>query len=122
MINVFSSILGVVALVLIYLELAGRSVPFLPAGFRAGFIALALIGFAMCMIGGIVPKGSETTINWASPYIILGAILGTVALLALFSMIFLKRVPFVTDKTAFILLAVIIVSKYLVNIVRFFNK
>lgn len=122
MLSIISTILGLVAAVLVYLELAGKNVPYIPQGFRSGFIALAVIGILMCAIGGrIAPKSGET-MNWFDPYIITGAIIGTLALLATFSMVFYKKVPFMTDKTAFILLAVVILGKYLINVVRFLNK
>lgn len=122
MISVVSTLLGLVALVLVYLELAGKEVPLIPQGFRAGFIALAVIGILMCSIGGrIAPKAGET-VNWGDPLIISGIVLGTLALLATISMIFFKKVPFMSDKTAFIVLAVLVLVKFVINIVRFWGS
>lgn len=121
MVNLLSTALGLVAAALIYVELAGVKVPYLPEGFRAGFIILALIGFAMCIFGGRIAAADGST-NWTDPYIMTGAIIGTLLLLSLLSMIFFKKVPFVSDKTAFIVLAIFILSKYLINILRFVTR
>lgn len=119
MVNILSTIIGIVAAAFVYIELAGIKLSFIPQGFRMGFIILAALGFAMCIVGGRIASGADGSADWTNPYIIVGSIIGTIAILATFSMIFFKKVPFLDDRTAFIVLAVLILAKFVINIVRF---
>ena len=98
-----SSILGIVALVLVFGFLNGRKVPMI-VNDRSAFIALAIVGFVMCSVS----MGKITnSLGWIHPVTIIGAVLGTLLSLLVIAMLTGWRVPFIADyRTAFIALAV----------------
>ncbi len=59
--------------------IASPSMPILGSG-RLALIGVAVLGMAACMVGGI---GQAPTVGWTNPAIVLGSILGVVALLVI---------------------------------------
>jgi len=69
--------LGAIAVVVAVLVFLNRPVLFI-SGDRAGFLTLAVVGFAMCAVAGI--GNTQATLGWTHPVTFVGIILGTAAL------------------------------------------
>jgi hypothetical protein len=104
-----SSALGIVAVLFVLAVLSGRKVPLI-SGDRAAFIALAVIGFAMCSIGmGKIATG----LGWTQPITIIGIVRGALLVLLVIAVLAGWRVPFITDyRAAFTTVAVIGLVKW----------
>lgn len=70
------TVLALVALALADLALSGVALPVIGNG-RGALIAIAVIGFFSCSIGGI---SQATELGWTHPAIILGSAVGVVAI------------------------------------------
>ncbi len=70
------TVLALVAIAVAYLALSGPGLPVIGNG-RGTLIAVAIIGFFSCSIGGI-SQASE--LGWTDPVIILGSVIGLVAI------------------------------------------
>ena len=75
--SVASTALGVLAAFLVFAVATGRTLP-LVAGPRGAFWVLAVIGLAMCGLGGI--GRTATTLGWTHPLTLFGIALGVLAL------------------------------------------
>jgi len=107
--DVLIAALGLLAAALVFFVLTGRALPLI-ADDRAALIALGIVGFAMCTLGGSgrVPAA----LGWGHPISIAGALLGVAALLLVALPLINVRLPWlVTDRSAFIALAVIMLVK-----------
>ncbi len=108
-----AAILGILAVALVFLFVTGRPIPLI-SGDRAAFIALAVIGLAMCATGGIGTAVGQY--GWTHPITIIGSLLGVLALGLVGATLVNIRLPFVPDdRAAFIALAAIGVVKVLVE-------
>lgn len=82
---------------------------------RLLFIALFILGFALCMRGGI--GKIATNHDWLNPIAFLGYLLGVLALILFFVIITGHKFPFISgDKQAAILMGSIIILKIIVGI------
>ena len=104
-----SSLLGIVALFLVFSYMTGRKFP-LVVDDRSAFIALAVIGFGMCSVGmGRIANG----LGWTHPITIVGAVLGTLLILLVVATLAGWRVPFIVNyRMAFIAVGVIGLAKW----------
>ncbi len=104
-----SSALGIVAALLVLAVLTGRKVPMI-SGDRAAFIALAVLGFAMCSIGmGKIATG----LGWTHPVTIVGVALGALLMLLVIAMLAGWQVPLIADyRAAFVAVAVVGLVKW----------
>lgn len=68
--------LALVAVAVAFLALRGMSLPVVGNG-RGALIAIAVIGFFSCSIGGI---SQATELGWTHPVIILGSVVGLIAI------------------------------------------
>jgi hypothetical protein len=108
-----AAILGILAVVLVFFFLTGRPIPLI-SGERAAFIALAVLGLAMCATGGIGTAIGQY--GWAHPITIIGSILGVLALVLVGATLLNIRLPLVPDdRAAFIALAVLGFAKVVVE-------
>ena len=107
--DVFVVVLGLAAAALVFFTLTGRSVPLISDD-RGALLALGVIGFVMCSLGGI--GKAQSALGWAHPITIVGAILGVAALLiVLLPLINVKLPVLATDRSAFVALAVVMLVK-----------
>ncbi len=107
--------LGVLALLLIVAVLAGLNtqLPLVDTD-RGAFIALAVLGAAMCSAGGIGTAIAKR--GWADPVTIIGSVLGVLMLALIVLALLGVRLPFAaTDREAFMALAVLGVVKVLIE-------
>jgi hypothetical protein len=111
-------ILGLLAAGLVFLVLTGRDVPVVGNGAGA-LLALGVIGFAMCTLGGIGP--TQSALGWTHPLTIIGSVLGGLALLVVALPLFGVQLPLIADtRSAVLALAVIILIKVgLMGVERF---
>lgn len=107
--DVFVVVLGLTAATLVCLTLTGRSVPLISDD-RSALLALGVIGFVMCTLGG---SGKVPSIlGWSHPITIVGSILGVAAMLiVILPLINVKLPVLATDRSAFIALAVVMLVK-----------
>jgi len=119
--------LGVIAVVVAVLVFLNRPALFISSD-RAGFLTLAVVGFAMCAVAGI--GNTQATLGWAHPVTFAGIILGTAALalvvlvltghsntLTTFGSVFSQGTATAVsgDRVAFYLLAGIILVKWVLG-------
>jgi hypothetical protein len=122
--SIVGTALGVVAIVVSAFVLLNRPLLFVNSD-RAGFLALAVIGFSMCAVAGI--GNTQATLGWTHPVTFVGIILGVVALalavivltghsnvLAPIASSFTNRSAIAVsgDRIAFFLLAAVILVKW----------
>jgi hypothetical protein len=69
--------LGLIAVVVAVFVIFNRQILFITSD-RSGFLALAVIGFAMCAVAGI--GTTQSTLGWTHPVTFAGIILGVAAL------------------------------------------
>ncbi len=83
---------------------------------RIVFIALFILGFALCIRGGVGKVASSN--DWLNPLAFVGYLLGALALMLFFVVITGHKFPFISgDKQAAILMGGIIVLKIIVGII-----
>jgi hypothetical protein len=110
---VSSYVVGILALLSIYIILSGKKIPLI-GNMKAAFIILFIIGLTMSILGGIrdYPDGKFTM-----PGILLGflMVLGISAIILLIIMLIGVKIPFIpTYKEAFMVMAAIIIIKWAV--------
>lgn len=106
-------VLGLVAAAIVFTTVTGRRLPFLATD-RAAFIALVVVGVALCGMGMRIG-----TYGWVGPFQLLGMLIGLVALAVIGAVFFGIKVPYITsDRAAIIALGAIIGLKFVVAIVR----
>jgi len=109
--NANSAVLGALGLLgalLVFAVLTGRQVPLI-SGDRRAFFILLVIGFVMCALG---PMRSIPPREWGRPMNVIAVVLGGLALLLGLVVLTGIRVPLIPDnQAAFVVLAVIILSK-----------
>lgn len=123
--------LGVAGAVLVYAVLTDRSPPLVGSD-RVAFFALAVIGLAMCSLGGI--GQTAVPLGWAHPLTLFGSVLGVLAL-ALAGAVAIGRTGFLAplgaaigmapaavsgERLAVIALGLIMLIKWLVGLTKFF--
>ena len=107
--DVVTAVLGLAAVALVFFVLTGRTLPLI-ADDRAALIALGVVGFVMCSLGGI--GKTQATLGWTHPITIVGMLLGVAALLIVVLPLLNVKLPVLaTDRSAFIALAVIMLVK-----------
>jgi len=107
--DVFVVVLGLAAAALIFFTLTGRSVPLISDD-RGALLALGVMGFVMCTLGGSGKVPSM--LGWSHPISIVGAMLGVAAMLiVVLPLINVKLPVLATDRSAFIALAVVMLIK-----------
>lgn len=74
---VAANLLGILAALMVVALLANIRLPLL-ASDRAAFIAVAVVGFTMCALGGI--GRAQSTLGWTDPVTLVGIIIGSLAL------------------------------------------
>lgn len=72
-----ANLLGIVAALVVAALLANVRLPLLESD-RATFIALVVVGMAMCALGGI--GRAQSTLGWTKPVTLAGIIIGSLAL------------------------------------------
>jgi hypothetical protein len=111
--NGLSSVLGLIALLLVITLLTGKTLPFL-SDERRMFIALGVIGFLMCTFGGM--RGVQPG-EWLSWWSVFGIVMGIVAGILIIGILFGDKMPFVSGyREATLILACIIFSKWMVGL------
>jgi hypothetical protein len=75
--SVIGTGLGLIAVVVAVFVFLNRQILFITSD-RSGFLALAVIGFAMCAVAGI--GNTQATLGWTHPVTFAGIILGVTAL------------------------------------------
>jgi hypothetical protein len=107
--------LAVVSAAFIYVVLANRNVPLI-SSVRGALVALVILGFTMCVAGGLANKVESAGFSWLSPFVILGFLLGLAAIYVGFAGLTGRPLPFVTgERGAFVLLAGIILAKWVLS-------
>jgi hypothetical protein len=121
------------ALTLASLAINGRALPIVGAG-RGALIAVVMIGMAGCAIAGI---SQTTTFGWTHPVMILGSVLGVVALAVIAAGILgwdgILRpiatlmpggslVAATTEQLALVAIAGIIALKFAINVIFAFSR
>jgi hypothetical protein len=120
------SLLVMAALVVAVLALTRDDLPLIGTG-RGALIAVAVIGMAGCAVGGI---SQAPILGWTAPTIVLGIVLGTLALLIVAAGIFgwssvlqpiaqfvpVQAAAVTTVRTAIFALAVLIAAKWVIAI------
>ncbi len=111
--------IGVFTLILIFAVLRNKQIPLI-AGDRTAFITLAVLNYVMCAVGPLpLTKPGE----WLSLFNIVLYVIGVFALLFIIAVITAKTVPLPvvsTYRTAFIILAIIIFSKWILFSMHYF--
>lgn len=111
--QVFPLLLGVLAAVIVFSTLNGKTLPLIATP-KAALIALLVVGMAACS-GGIGQVGASG--RWASPLAILGYLLGAALLLVFISAFAGWQLPFAaTYMEALVTAAVLMAVKYTVGI------
>lgn len=112
---IFSIGLALVAAVFVYGVLTNMNVP-LVSSVRSALVALVILGFVMCVSGGLSNKVDKGGFSWHSPFVILGFLLGLTAIYVAFAGLTGRSLPFVTgERGAFILLASIIAVQWVLS-------
>ena len=107
-------VLGIAAAIVIFFVLTNRPLPIITTD-RAALIALFIIGFVMCMTGGI--GKAISAYGWASPVTISGTVLGVLLLLLTGARLANINLPLIVDdRAAFIAVAVVGVVKVGISI------
>jgi len=102
-------ILGILAAIVIFFVLTERQLPLI-TGDKGALLVLAVIGVAMCTVGGIGPTLEKY--DWSHPFMIAGAILGILAFLVTAAGLLDVHLPVIdSTRAAFIALVVIGVVK-----------
>lgn len=111
-------ILGVVAAVIVYAGVTGRTLPLVNDA-RGALIALLVVGMAMCAMGGISQVGVSG--KWASPVAILGYLVGAAILIVAISVFAGWKLPYIAgDREAIIAIAGLMAVKYLIGTASYF--
>lgn len=107
-----SMLLGIVALVLAFGYLTGRTLPMIPDD-RSAFLALAVLGFLMCALSmGTLSSG----LGWTHPITILGMLLGVVVSTIIVASLAGWQLPFIADyRAAFVAVTCIGLAKWLLG-------
>lgn len=106
---ILSSGLGIVAVLFVVAYLAGATVPLITSD-RVAFLALAAIGFAMCVLG---MNSIVTQLGWTHPVNIIGVIVGVLITLLVIGVLAGWRLPLIADdRAAFIAIAVMGFAKW----------
>jgi hypothetical protein len=104
-----AAILGIVTILLVGSVVAGIQLPVINTD-RAVFFAVAIVGLAMCIFGGIGP--AITRYGWSHWYTIVGSLLGVLMLLLAAGVLFNIQLPVIdSERTATYVLAGIMVIK-----------
>lgn len=112
--NLIPAVLGIAAAILIFFVLSNRPLPLITTD-RAALIALVIIGFAMCTVGG--SGKAFTAYGMAHPITIIGSILGVLILLLAGARLVNVSLPLIVDdRAAFIAVAAIGVLKVVINV------
>lgn len=113
--NVFSIVLIVAGLLLVAGVIARWNLPLI-SGPGGALIALGLLGFMMCAIGGLSTKVARSGFSWLSPFVIVGILLGMAAAYVLFAGLTGRTLPYFSGEYgAFLALALLIVVKIVVS-------
>lgn len=121
--HLFGSILSAIALVVCYLELAGKKVPFLPDGYRSGFYIVFVIGLIACSVGGIGANTAGNKIDWLNPFTLVGSVLGVVAVFLLVLVATHKHFWIIqSDRSALFAIGLIIAAKWLLTLFMSVSK
>jgi hypothetical protein len=111
-----------------YAALTNSSMPIVGSG-RGALVALAVLAMAGCAVGGI---SQATALGWSHPFIVLGSLLGVIALLVVGAGLFgwdgLLRpvvqlapgnlaVGATTERLAILLLTALIALKWVVDVI-----
>ncbi len=105
--------LGLVSAGIVFVTLAGKSLPLISTP-RAALIALLVVGMAACM-GGIGQVGASG--RWISPLAIAGYLLGAAILVVIVGGLAHWKLPFVqTETQAVAATAILMAVKFLIGI------
>lgn len=113
--SIGASALGILAAVLVFAFFTGRRFPLI-ADDRQAFIALVVIGFAMCSVG----MGSMVnSMGWSHWTIIAGSILGVAAMALIIAVLMGIKLPLISGyREAIIGLSAIGFTKWLIAFLR----
>ncbi len=88
----------------------------MPFSYRQIFIALFVVGFALCIRGGIGKISANN--DWLSPFAFLGYLLGILAIAIFIFTLTGHKFPFVSDdKQAIFFLGGIVVAKFVIGFI-----
>jgi hypothetical protein len=110
-VSLASYAVGILAMLSIYLVLAGKRIPLIGNG-KAAFVILFVIGLSMSILGGIrdYPDGKFTMPGLLMSFLM---VLGFLAVLLLILLLIGVKIPFIpTYKEAFIAMSGIIMIKW----------
>jgi hypothetical protein len=102
--------LGVAAILVITAVLTGRNedLPLISSN-KSAFLALAVIGFAMCIFGSLSNIQPD---EWLEPMNIIASMLGVLAILLVLAVMSGTKIPLMeSNNSAFTVLTVIIIAK-----------
>ena len=120
---VLGTALGLVAAWLVYRTLNGQTVPMV-SGMRQAFIALAIIGFLMCVTA--LPVRATTGApwwRWSSPFTIAAIVVGASALLFVVLTLIGVKLPLIaSDRQAMIALSTLLLAKWEIATVHLFVR
>ncbi len=101
-------VLGAVAILMVSSVLAGKPLPLISSD-RATFVVLLIVGMTMCALG---PLRKIQPGRWTDPMNVVAIALGGLALLIALVLFSLRgRLPFVSERTATLALAAIMLVK-----------
>ena len=108
--NIVSTALGVIVALFVFAVLTDFQIP-LVSGIESAFFILAIVGFSMCALG--ISRSIEAR-GFLKPLNIVGIVLGVLALPLFFFAVFGIKIPLFNFgyRTAFIILATLIFSKW----------
>ncbi len=110
-------VLGVISLVIIYTHQTGKVLPLI-YGPRATFVALFIVGFAMCAFGIMQVAASG---RWLSPLAIVGYLLGAIILVVFVSALTGRSLAFIqNDDQAVVAIALLMGVKFFIGTASFF--
>jgi hypothetical protein len=110
--NGFSIILALAVLGLVVGVVAQWNLPLI-AGPRSALIALFVLGFIMCAVGGLSTKTERDGFTWSNPFVIVGMLLGITAVYILYAGLTGRELPYVSGEYGtFTALAVVMVAKF----------
>jgi hypothetical protein len=111
-----AGLLNILALLLVVAVLTGLKLPLI-SSYRAGLVALIVIGMAACTMGGLGRVAAAGA--WAHPLSILGYLIGALILVIAGAALFGKQLPLISgDRAVFIAVAVLIGSKWALSLVH----
>lgn len=107
-------LMGAVVAYVVWASVKGVSLPVLSTP-RGAFWGVAVLGVAMCAVGGIGLGLARSGNDWLDPFMLAGIVLGVLALALIVAVVLGVRVPMIADdRTALLVLAGLVAAKVVV--------